>query len=283
MPEEEFGAGVVFFVSEEGFEDVESVDFGFVGGFGGPVDVGGAGEGGEEVHGADEFVAGSCGGDFAWPADDEGDAGAAFEGAPFFAAEGFAVGGFAGLWAVVGGEDDDGVFFEVEFLEGGEELADTVVHFLDDVAVFSEGGVIFPFGVGFDGEMGGAVGEVEEEGFVFVFAEEADGFGGEFFGEEAVFEGFFDDFVVAPDFIGLVVAEGDEVVVLEAAAVREGFWLGADVPFSGDGGGVAIGLEDFGDGEGFGAEGVGHGHFVADDAFGPAEADGVCAGEECHA
>ena len=79
--------------------------------------------------------------------------------------------------SVVGGKDDEGVLCDAQFLYGVKELADLVVHVLDEGDV---GGALLvelrlaflhflqPIFRWLDGKMRRVVGEVEEEGFLFV-------------------------------------------------------------------------------------------------------------------
>ena len=79
--------------------------------------------------------------------------------------------------SVVGGKDDEGVLCDAQFLDGVEELADFVVHVLDEGDV---GGALLvelwlaflhflqPIFRWLDGKMRRVVGEVEEEGFLSI-------------------------------------------------------------------------------------------------------------------
>ncbi len=88
--------------------------------------------------------------DGAGPAGDEGGSGAAFEDAVFATAEG-AIGLVAAVFfyglvfvsvvedgAVIGAEDDQSIFGEVEAVESLEDLADGPIEFCDGVAAVAE-------------------------------------------------------------------------------------------------------------------------------------------------
>ena len=135
-------------------------------------------ESGEEIEVQALIVGAGAGLDLGGPADHEGDAEAAVVVVLLTAAPrgvGLAVGEGA---AVVGGEDDDGVVLLTGVFEGCEEASDAIVEVFDEgdiggAFVIEVRGASFdfgePFGGGFDGEVGGVVGEVEEEGLVFCF------------------------------------------------------------------------------------------------------------------
>ena len=234
------------------------------------------GEGGEEVEGAEELVAFASGFDFFWPAGNEGDLGAAIPGGHFIAAE---RGGAAGVtaWdegpavgvhrasgfdprAVVGGEDDEGVVVDVQLLELVEDLAGGPIDLLDCVAVGAVFGFAFEvFGCS-DGDVREVVGEVEEEGLVFIFLDVVDRFGG-VVGRDLVpaLDRFDDDFLIAENWaahFGVFDVDGEAielrgaVEVVEALSVWHGFGgesAGAfsfcrEVPFPDDAGGVARGF-----------------------------------------
>lgn len=307
-------------LSEEGGEEAEGV-FGDV--FG-EVFVEDVGSGGEEVGKVDEICGGGAGGNFAGPFGDEGDAVAAFVGVAFAIAVGtvgdvahFLGVGFGafelgadvagvvgevevdvvgaaevlGGGAVVRGEDDEGVFAELVFFEGGEEAADVGVELLDVVAVKSGLAGATELGGGGDVGVWGAGSEVEEEGFFgggFTL-DEGDGFlgeggvdlifdagGGEASGEVFAFDdlvgfaGLAADEVVVLDegAVFVVVIGGDAEVVGEADFEGAGDGGGvpvlavAEVPFADGGGVVAVSLEEGGDGHALGVDAVAVSFFV---------------------
>ena len=194
-------------VVEEG-EEADAVFGGVVG----QGEVGEFGESGHEVGEAYGLVGYGVGGDAVWPAGDEGDAVAAFpvvafEAAPRASAVVLVVlahlDGCGDFGAVVAGEEDEGVFGEVEALKGFEELSDNVVELEDEVAVRAGVGFAFEIVGGKGGEVDGLGGVEEEEwlerGFLGVLFEELDAF----FEEEEV--DFF-EVEVGGDFSGTVVA-----------------------------------------------------------------------------
>ena len=152
------------------------------------------GEGGEEVEGGEDFIAGRTRGDFAGPAGDERDARAAFPSGHFPATEGsrragvvagdegFAAGFRAASGfdpgAIVGGEDDERFSVELEFLEFFEDLPGGPIDLFNGIAVGTVCGAVFELGGRSEGNVRHVVGEVEEEGFVFVFLEVGEGFTG---------------------------------------------------------------------------------------------------------
>ena len=120
---DEAGADGLGVGAEEGGEEADAV---FAGG-GGEGDFEEVGEGVDEVELADELVADGSGFHFGGPAGDEGDAMAAFVEVGFVAAvdvAGVVIGGeefvdvCSGGAAVVGGEDDEGVFGDAVLFEG---------------------------------------------------------------------------------------------------------------------------------------------------------------------
>lgn len=262
---------------------------------GGERGVGDVGEGWEEVHHAGEGVGGGVGGDVVWPPEDEGHADAAFVGGAFTAAIGDGVAAlffFLEPGAVIAGEDDEGVGVEVEFFEGGEDLGGGPVEFLDDVAVEAAFGFAEEVFAGSDGEVGHGVGEVEEEGVVFVFADDFEGFLGVELGDLEEVDGVGEALVAADEVEGgLVVDVGEAEVGVEALVDgEEGFGV-AEVPFADDVCGVAGGVEEFGDVEFVGVEaeggvgvedvgGAGGGLVRGDGEVVHGDADGVAAGEE---
>jgi len=188
--------------------------------------------------------------------------------------------------AVVGGEEDEGVFLQFEATEGVHNLPDRPVDFHHDVSEEADSAFAFKFVGNVEWDVDHAVGEVDEEGAIFVFFDELDGsfgvLGGElllvFPGDLGVddfvfvdegevrpaFDSFFhgeveDSGVVGPHVVGV----GETEVVVEAVLHGEELFMVAEVPFAIAGGRVALLFADFGDGDfvrvdadvGLGAEG----------------------------
>ena len=142
--------------------------------------------------------------------------------------------------------------------------------------------------VGFtaEGSVDGVLGEVDEERAVAGGFDEADGVGGEPFGEEFAVGSVFEGRVAigSEPFFGLAAVVAADV---EGEAVGERGGV-AEVPFADGGGGVVLGFEGFGEsGEGFGEflapvgrEEFGGGALVAGDPVGDVGAGGALAGEE---
>ena len=137
-----------------------------------------AGEGGEghvQIHGGKRGIADACGGDFARPTDQTGHAHAALEGGEFALAERsrragvFAVGEEG---AIVGAENDERVVVEAEAFEGGHDLADGPIEFLDDIAVEAALAGALEFFGGEDGDVRHDVRHVEEKRFGAVTLDE---------------------------------------------------------------------------------------------------------------
>ena len=194
-PEE--GDGAIDGLAGAGGEDIDTID----GAIGGDGDVGDGEGGGEEVGADDGDVAGGAGLDVGGEADDSRDTDAALVAIALAAAE--SAGGAPGavllglgcgelsfavaLGAVVGGEDDEGVFAETEFIEGRHELAEGVVELGDIPVVLADAGVLdigvgfLKLGVALDGEMRfvGPDGDEEGLGGVALFLEPAVGFMGD--------------------------------------------------------------------------------------------------------
>ena len=160
------GAVEKFFVGSFGFTaeggpDVFAIDDTVVGDF----RSGEFCEGGEEVHGGHDLGVVFSGGDFSGPADDGGLAHAAFESRSLIAAEdaGAGVEGSLG-WAVVGGEDDEGVFVEAVGFEGVENAADRPIDFGDGLAEEFVAGRVVDVAVFFFELGDGALGDSFHEG-----------------------------------------------------------------------------------------------------------------------
>ena len=183
--------------------------------------------------------------DVAGVAGEEGFADAAFVIHSFVAAEWFGVGVFA-VGAVVGGEDDEGVFGEFEVVEGFEDLADGLVHGFDHGGVFgvfvcAMCGLLFVFGGeffgGLDGGVDGVEGEVDEEGGFGVFGDPVGEVSAETFWEVLAFGAVFEVGVFIGREVGFRVSPSGAAEV-GVEAVFGGIY--AEMPFSGDAGAVAL-------------------------------------------
>ena len=271
---EELGAGRVGVGGEQG-GDVHAVDLPV----GGERSADEAGDGGEQVDGRGELVAGGPGGDASGSPHHAGHALAALEVGALAVAE--RLGRSAVVLereprAVVAGVDDVGVFRETFLAQRVHEPADLRIDVLDDALV----GV---FRVGItdvlrheERDVRHAVGQVEEEGLVFVRGDEPDGAVGVAAGDRALVAGHLDDLLVSherrvpvlhigglvrprgvaafpalPLVVGMVhvVRVGDAVVAVEALGAREGLGVVAEVPLADARGGVAERLEVVGDGD----------------------------------
>jgi hypothetical protein len=99
-----------------------------------------SGEGGEQVDGGGDAVAGFASADLAGPAHDGGDAPTAFPSGHFGSTKRtWAAAVVADLFvsprAVVAGENDKRVVIDAEFFQLGEDVADGGVEFFDGVAI----------------------------------------------------------------------------------------------------------------------------------------------------
>ena len=167
-------------LAEERGQHVEAIRRGI----GGQRDAGERGEGGGHVHMRDECGAFGAGCDFAGPPRDEWNAVPALKQCALCAAQravhrvlpravvGIAVVPHA---AVVAGENDECVFGEAVLFEGGEDLPDGVVEFLNRVAARAGLAAADEAGIGHAGDVDAVGGEVEEEGAGFVLLDECDG------------------------------------------------------------------------------------------------------------
>ena len=221
------------------------------------------------------------GGVFSWfdagAFEEEGDADTAFVVAPFVSSERSVIGGF-GVTAIVGGEDDEGLFVDSFLFEGGDDSTDAVVDALDhtrvDVAMLFEMGCFF--GVFFDlvflGLKRGVdaiVAHVEHEGLLFLF-DESEGFVSENVGKEvALFSaGVGLPFVsLASGRDGPTSFEGVEVVagipdiescdiLVEAMVTRKVIGFRPEMPFANEAIEHSLFLEAFCEGEFFQWEGA---------------------------
>ena len=148
------------------------------------------GEGGMEIELRHERV-GAAGFHAARPAHEEGHAGARLEVAVFTAAP--QTGGLVRAelrhrvvlvavvnhWAVVAAEDDHRFLREFEAVERGEQFAHAPVHLHDGVAARAHAGLAHEARMRHARHMDVLRAEVEEEGFVLVCLDEADGFADE--------------------------------------------------------------------------------------------------------
>ena len=129
------------------------------------------GDGGEKVDGHEHVFGFGAGWNFSGPTHDARFAGTAFPIGAFAFAQGVGGAGVIAVvepWAVVGGVDDPGVFFETVAFEGVHDLADGPVDFLDDIAVKAALGFAAEFVAHVQGNVRHVVGEIKEEGAVFV-------------------------------------------------------------------------------------------------------------------
>lgn len=184
--------GIVF----EGGKEVEAVEWLGLGCF----SSGEGEEGGEEIDLVDgSFVLGS-GFDFSGVTNEKGFADAAFVKHSFGTTERLGFGIFS-MRAVIGGEDDEGVFGEFEFVEGVEDLADCLVHGVDHGGILwivvrgvafllCEAGSVFCLCL--NGSVDGVAGEVDKEGLVGVLLDPAGDVATESLGEVLAFGAIFE-------------------------------------------------------------------------------------------
>ena len=208
--------------------------------------------------------------------------------------------------AVVAGEDQESVAFEAQLFEDRAQPAHAVVHLGHDVAVGATRALALEVVVGEEGDVGGVVREVEEEGLLRVGPDELDRALDVAPGEGLLPGGTLDDLAAAQDGdvegVGLgvpdegvllrAVAEGGVHVVrvgdpeVEVEAVVLGLVLGevAEVPLAHHRRGVPAGLEKLGDGDlGRGEAAGGVGEEDRAGLTGHAAPHGQAAGEEARA
>src|SRR5215470_9247595 len=84
----------------------------------------------EQIHDVNDLIADTARGNFAWPADGEGCPQRGLHGREVRAPPRTAVAfpRVSSLWAVVAGENDDGIVFNAGFFDRIEDLARTIVH-----------------------------------------------------------------------------------------------------------------------------------------------------------
>jgi len=223
-------------------------------------------DGGENVDGHCHLIADGACRDLSGPGHDAGLALSAVPGGPFAFAEwqcGAGVIAVGEPGAVVGGEDDQRVFFEAVFFESLTNLADGPVDFHDHIAVESLLGFAFELIADEQRDVGHRVRDVEKERPVTTFVDERYGVfgipGGElclfFAGDFGVNHGFvFDQREIGKPFAGggmkgpHIVGVGEPEVFIEAVSGGEELGQMAKVPFTVDGGIVTQRFEDFGDG-----------------------------------
>jgi hypothetical protein len=184
--------------------------------------------------------------------------------------------GVIGGGAVVAEEDDEGFLAEFQIVERGHELADEFVHVVDVVfvVVVGAGGGV---GRGQDFAVDVRHGVVEEEGLGAIAVEEADNELVHEVGEVLVVFEWRGD---AVEQVGFAAILG---VPVSAAALEFEMLVEAELdgterelaPLADHGGGVARGLEDFGD-EGF----VGGFHGAGSVLVGGAGTEAVAAGHD---
>ena len=263
---------------------------------------GGVEERGENIHRDGRAFLHGPGGNFTGPAGEKRHAEAAFGQAEFVAAVrtvgkvgalGTVVIEF-GARAVIGGENDEGVLRDLEFVERGEHLADAGVETLDHRGVKGEETAVGEDAPVFLDELERSLervvrsveGEVEEERFFGrdIAADELDGFGGELVGVVAFARHGDRRLVVERLFYVPKAGCADEGApeFVEAVRARPVFLGVTDVPFTDETAAVAGGLQRFGNGDrgvieredGDVAAGVGAGE------FGHADTMRVAAGHE---
>ena len=182
--------------------------------------------------------------------------------------------------AVVGGENDEGVFGDLFFAQSGDEAADLGIDVLDDIDVGIFGILVLNFIRDVEGDVGHGVWKIEEEWFFFggAVCDELDGFVGIAAGDGALVNGDFDDlfilyergipfgesaFRIVPEgvhalvttlgsalIVGVVhvVGVGNAVILIEAIGGGEDFGEMAKMPLADAGGGVTVGGEVVGEG-----------------------------------
>ncbi len=261
--------GLARFAGNDG-PDVETIDAVF-----GEIGVNEFGDGGEEVDGHEHVFGFGAGGNFPGPAHDARFAGTTFPVGALAFAEGIGGAGVIAVakpWAVIGGVNDPGVFFEAVAFEGVHDLADGPIDFFNDIAVKAAPGFAAEFVAHVKRDVGHVVSEVEEERAVFVRVDEFDRVLGVPGGELVLIfvrDVGDDDFVVFehaevgivtftvfsindwPHVVGIREAE----VFIEAVPQGEELRGIAEMPFAEDGGGIATLFDE-----------LGEGHFVVADA-----------------
>ena len=168
--------------------------------------------------------------------------------------------------AVVGGIDDDGFIFNAEFLEGVDDPADVMIELLDGIAVFAQSGASFESFADPKRIVQHGVRQIDEKRLLRhgmlvagVITDEGDRLVGIKVGEFVGIGRTLDDFAIAyewnsalvfemPDLDRIEIVEQAEVVI-EALLARQERLVKAEVPLADAGGGVAIGLQEFGEGE----------------------------------
>jgi len=143
-------------------------------------DSGGGANGGGDINGGNQ-VRGYARLDACGPADDEGDAVAAFPELGFFSAIGS--GGFVAalvidVGAVVAAVDDEGVLGEAEAVEGLEDFADRRIELVKHVGAIAEAAGANKARVGDGGRVNVMRGEEQEEFLFLVALKELDAFAG---------------------------------------------------------------------------------------------------------
>lgn len=277
-----------FVVSLDESGNVHAIDFTIPGkrGSGEP------GNGGEEVDGSAKLVTGCSRWNATGRPHDTGDTLSSLESGSFAFAKW--TGGSTMVFelkpgAVVGGEDEVGIFGEFQFAKKVGDPPDLLVDVLDDVDVGLLGIRVAFFIGDVERDVRHGVGEVEEKGFVLVRLDELEGSVGIAPGDRSLVNGKFDDFVVfherglplgesrfrivpknvhaSPPALGFalvvwvvhVVRVRDSVVGIEALGNWEGFLVVAKVPFANAGGGISVALEVIGDGGFFRIHSAGRG------------------------
>lgn len=178
-------------------------------------------------------------------------------------------------WAVVAGEDNQGIFMESCGFDFFHDAADFCIDVLDRAGVCVGGiwmGCVFR---NEQGDVWHAVGEVEEERTVLIGFDEIDGAIGVAAGDGPLVDRHLDDgfifnergvperhelVLIRPNFVTRsfcfcfvvrvvhVVGVGDSVVGIETQRARQGLGVVAEVPFADRRGGVSGGFEVVGEG-----------------------------------
>ena len=100
--------------------------------------------------------------------------------------------------SVIGGKDNQGVIIHTVFLKRVKDTAGVVVDFLDHIAIDSTGTLSFEVLGNEKGRVGHRVGEVDEKGFLFLYAflDEPDAFVSDSPGNGPLIERKFNAFLI---------------------------------------------------------------------------------------
>ena len=173
-------------------------------------------------------------------------------------------------WAVVGSENNKGVFRDSLLLESFENLADAPIQFFDDVTVNAAPAFAFEIFRGKKRNMRKGMGEIKEERFIFILLDEFNRFFGVAFCKSMLVGGTLDNFLVSHQgdiepvnfrfgetfdlpcafFLAIhIVAVRQAVEIIETLLCRQVLRQMAEMPFADAGACVASGFESFGDGD----------------------------------